>query len=113
MKINRRQLFQVSLSTGGSLMVSSGLFSCQTIGHAAKPIPGDDKTFQTIYLEVTADNQFYLTFDRVEMGQGVITGKATIFGEEADINPSRFMMRPAMADDRFGMQATGGSSSTR
>ena len=72
--------------------------------------------FTSLYLKVTSDNTFHMTFDKAEMGQGVITGQATLFGEEADIAPTRFVMHPATADRRYGtgmgVQITGGSTST-
>ncbi len=51
------------------------------------------------------------------MGQGVITGQTTIFGEEADIDPQKFEVRSAPVADIYGtmmgQQITGGSTSTK
>ncbi|MBQ49276.1 MAG: hypothetical protein CMP10_18000, partial [Zetaproteobacteria bacterium] len=113
MKTNRRDFLKAGMSTSGGLVISLVTPACKTIDPTVIPSVKNPGVFQTIYLEVTTDNLFYLTFDRSEMGQGIITGQATIFGEEADINPSRFIMRPADADTRFGVQITGGSNSTK
>ena len=75
-----------------------------------------DGKLKTLYLEVGKNNEFILTFDKAEMGQGIITGQATLFGEEADIEPTQFQMVPASANARYatvgGQMITGGSTST-
>ena len=111
----RREFLGFGLTAGGSLLLVSALPGCSMRG-VLQDVITKDQSLKSIYLEVTADNKFYLTFDKSEMGQGVITGQATLFGEEADIHPSSFIMRPAMADPRYasemGHMMTSGSSST-
>ncbi len=112
-KTSRRQFLKTSF--GSSLVISfPSLAGCQTTTHIKKD--PQSHSLQTLYLEVSIDNRFQLTFDKVEMGQGVMTGQATLFGEEADIHPERFIMLPAPPDGRYadsgGVQITAGSSST-
>ena len=111
----RRDFLQYAMGSGGSLMLFSVLPGC-----GPKPLLEDavakGEVFKSLYLEVMADNRFFLSFDKAEMGQGVITGQATLFGEEADIHPATFNMVPAGADARYGTamghMITGGSTST-
>lgn len=107
--INRRQFVERSLIAGGSLQI---MFSSKL-----RAEPKTSKTANTelsqLYLEVNEDNEFFFTFSNVEMGQGVLTGQATIFGEEADISPLRFKLKPAVTNgSKLDMSMTGGSNST-
>ena len=112
--ITRREFIIHSANASGSLLLMGALPSCKS----TSPFEGavvEDQSLRTLYLEVSPQNTFFLTFDKTEMGQGVITGQATMFGEEADIHPSSFIMRPAPADSRYGTPShmvTGGSTST-
>lgn len=110
---SRRTFLATSAASGSFFLTINIPFGCASTGNRET---APSQTVKTLYLEVTADNQFKLTFDKVEMGQGVITGQATLFGEEADIEPSMFEMLPAPADTRYGTmggaQITGGSTST-
>lgn len=113
---DRRSFIKTTLSASGSLYVVFAVPGCARA--MSNGTEGDLKGttgWQSLYLKVTPENRFHLTFDRVEMGQGVITGQATLFGDEADIDPMAFIMEPAPADaaGRFGMQITGGSTSTK
>lgn len=111
--MNRRKFLGYSLSAGGSLMIMGTIPGYATSSSSGSSLDSD--TYSSLYLEVKADNTFYLTFDKCEMGQGIITGQATMFGEEADISPASFVMRSAPADERFGTilghMVTGGSTS--
>ncbi|SMF31027.1 xanthine dehydrogenase family protein molybdopterin-binding subunit [Pseudobacteriovorax antillogorgiicola] len=113
MKLSRRQM--ISRGVQGSLIlgIPLQLTSCASTGTTTSD---DNGQLSMLYLQVTPDNEFILTFDKVEMGQGVITGQATMFGEEADISPEQFTFKPATADSRYadagGVQMTAGSSST-
>lgn len=115
MKQTRRSFIQSSLTASGSLYIAFAIPGGARTLASESDGPNAGNGFQSLYLKVTPDNQFHLTFDRAEMGQGVITGQATLFGEEADIDPLAFIMEPAPADadSRYGMQITGGSTSTR
>ncbi len=74
------------------------------------------KSIPTHYFEISKEGKFFFTFDKAEMGQGVIMGQTTLFGEEADINPVDLNTRVAGVDSRYatmmGHQVTGGSTST-
>ena len=108
----RREFIGYGLTASGSLLIGACKTRSQTPGSDA-PVDG----LKTLYLEVTRENEFFLTFDKAEMGQGVITGQATLFGEEADINPATFKMVAAKAHEAYGTalghMMTGGSTSTK
>ena len=117
--LTRRDFVKIGASAS-TLVVGFSLHGCMTKRHLsvadANLIKDAADDFTSLYLKVTADNTFHMTFDKAEMGQGVITGQATLFGEESDIAPTRFIMHPATADRRYGtgmgVQITGGSTST-
>ena len=98
--MKRREFIRTGLSASGGVFVA--LTGCKTLDDSLAPIESSPESYRTIYFRVEGDNRFYLTFDRVEMGQGIITGFATLFGEEADIRPSALNMVPAHTDKRFG-----------
>ncbi len=112
-KLDRRQLLRAAAMSAGSLMIPLTLSGC------ASNVPKgsfDDSMRPNAWLEITPENRFYLTLDRVEMGQGTYTGMATILGEELDVSPDRFLLNFAPVGDdykqpEYGLQITGGSSS--
>lgn len=111
--MNRRQLLKGAGISVGSLMIPMTLSGC------ASNIPKgsvENSLRPNAWLEITPDNIFYLTLDRVEMGQGTYTGMATILGEELDVSPERFNLNFAPVGDDYkqpdyGLQITGGSTS--
>lgn len=111
MTLTRRRFVYTALATPGTLIVGFGLGDRHGLAATADPA-----AYRTPYLHVTSDNRFLLLFDKAEMGQGVLTGQATLFGEEADIAPTRFETAPAPVADVYGtvagFQVTGGSTST-
>jgi isoquinoline 1-oxidoreductase/isoquinoline 1-oxidoreductase beta subunit len=113
---DRRSFIKTTISASGSLYVVFAVPGCaRALSNSTSGDLKGTSDWQSLHLKVTADNRFHLTFDRAEMGQGVITGQATLFGDEADIDPMSFIMEAAPADaaGRFGMQITGGSTSTK
>ena len=65
----------------------------------------DAKNMVPYYFEITPSGQFLFTMDKSEMGQGVITGQLTLFGEEADINPLDFKVQTTPVDEVYGTLA--------
>ena len=69
-------------------------------------------------LRVTENSRVVFTLARVEMGQGTLTSETAMVAEELNIHPSEIdvVFAPAHLDfavPGFGIQLTGGSSSTR
>ncbi len=112
MRKTRRQVVVDSVQGALSVAVLSQVSHLTQACASRAESSGNDELIG-LYLRVSPQNTFQLTFDKVEMGQGVMTGQATIFGEEADIDPGLLRLVPAAADTRFGnLQMTAGSSST-
>ncbi|MCP4001023.1 MAG: xanthine dehydrogenase family protein molybdopterin-binding subunit [Gammaproteobacteria bacterium] len=65
------------------------------------------------FLQITPDGQFIFQLDRVEMGQGTMTGLTTLVAEELDVDPARFDVRfaPVLPTFQRPIQMTGQSRS--
>ena len=65
------------------------------------------------FLQVTPDGRFIFQLDKVEMGQGTMTGLLTLIAEELDVDPARFEVQFAPVRSIFQrpMQMTGQSRS--
>lgn len=112
----RRFLRDAAVATGG-LTVAFHLPGCSSDSAADRwGQPGD--LVPNANLRITPDNRVIFTLGRVEMGQGTLTSQTMIVAEELDLDPSLIEVEfaPAHADfaePEFGVQVTGGSSSTR
>lgn len=71
------------------------------------------------WLRILPDDRMVLWLDRVEMGQGTMTGHAMLVAEELEVSPSQIIVEHAPSDRSFGnpefanIQITGGSNSTK
>ena len=116
--VSRRRFLQSSAVTGGGLVVGFSLSGCSS---TALPLPVaavEGAWTANAFVQILPDNTVRFYTARAEMGQGVTTGLATLLGEELDVNPLDMDVRLASAHEDynnplFGMQGTGGSSSTR
>jgi isoquinoline 1-oxidoreductase beta subunit len=65
------------------------------------------------FLQITPDGRFIFQLDRVEMGQGTMTGFVTLVAEELDVNPERFEVQfaPVLPTFQRPLQMTGQSRS--
>jgi isoquinoline 1-oxidoreductase/isoquinoline 1-oxidoreductase beta subunit len=116
--VSRRRFLQSSAVAGGGLVVGFSLSGCST---NALPLPVADAEgawTANAFVQILPDNTVRFYTARAEMGQGVTTGLATLLGEELDVNPLDMDIQLASAHEDynnplFGMQGTGGSSSTR
>lgn len=65
------------------------------------------------FLQITPDGRFIFQLDRVEMGQGTMTGLLTLVAEELDVDPARFEVQFAPVRPTFQrpLQMTGQSRS--
>jgi len=69
------------------------------------------------FLEATSTGALVFNLARVEMGQGTLTSETMLVAEELNMDPKDIEVRFAPADPKyanpiFGVQATGGSTST-
>ncbi len=102
----------------GSGVAAGGAALGVSVGSKAQPLgaedggPFDNYVFDA-WLQISSDDRVVLQLDRVEMGQGTMTGFATLVAEELEVDPSSIEVRTAPVHERFQhpLQITGGSTS--
>jgi isoquinoline 1-oxidoreductase beta subunit len=112
-QVDRRDFLKLAGLTSASLVVAIPI----PARAGSKLTDSEDCKFSHIYLGIGAEEgDFTFIMDKAEMGQGVITGQATMFCEELDLDPAKLTTKPAHVDEVYGtmsgMQLTGGSTST-
>ena len=117
-QLSRRTFLKGLGITSGGLMIGINLSGCSGDSPAAL-IGGPDDLVPNAFLQITPDNRFIFVCPRDEMGQGISTGLATLFGEELDVDPAEFQIKfPGVHADYGhpafgGVQSTGGSAAIR
>lgn len=111
--VTRRDFLKTASVAGSGLLIGFYL----PRGSLFKPMPAGPFA-PNAWLRLGTDESVLVLVDRSEMGQGVSTSLPMLVAEEleADWSKVRFEFAPAdkaYANVLFGMQATGGSSSTR
>ena len=111
--VTRRDFLKTASVSGAGLLIGFYL----PRGSLFKPMPAGPFA-PNAWLRLGTDESVLVLVDRSEMGQGVSTSLPMLVAEEleADWSKVRFEFAPAdtaYANVLFGMQATGGSSSTR
>ncbi len=112
--LSRRRFLKTTAVVGGGLVVGFSIF-----GLSEDPLPvvtESDGFVPNAFLQFTADNRIIFYCPRDEMGQGVMTGLATVIGEELDVSPHTMEIvhcevHSDYANPAMGIQATGGSTS--
>ena len=115
MNLTRRQLVRRTARGGGALGLGFSLGACREgfPQHTASPDYRPDA-----YLSIGEDDAVIMQLPKAEMGQGVMTGLATVLAEELEIEPGRIRcemapVAPEFRDPEYRLQLTGGSSSIR
>jgi len=111
--LSRRELLRSSLISGAGLVIA---FHVPRKARAAGPppkAPPDPNAF----VRVAPDGTVTVLLSHSEMGQGIWTGLAMMIAEELDCDWSKIRVEhapaaPVYAHPAFGMQMTGGSSTT-
>lgn len=112
--MTRRGFLQSSAAGGAGLVIA---FSVPERVRAAaapdKPLPAPNA-----FVRIAPDDSVTVLLAHSEMGQGIWTTLAMLVAEELDCDWSKVRVEhapaaPAYAHTSFGMQATGGSSTTR
>jgi len=108
MLTRRRFLLGVTAVAGGGLALS--WLTRQKDSLAESP----DVLEPNAFLQITPDGRCIFQLDKVEMGQGTMTGLLTLVAEELDLDPAHFEVRfaPVMSTFQRPMQMTGQSRST-
>lgn len=118
-KVSRRDFLRSTGVLGGGLVIGFGMTGC---GSEPPPVPHDSVSgaaAPNAFLQITADNQFIFYCPRGEVGQGITTAMATLFGEELDVPPRQFIIKEAGPHPEFGnpefggVQSVGGSTSVK
>lgn len=107
----RNLLIGTAAVAGGGLVISLATEDADEKRLAQSP-----ETFEpNAYLQIQPTGEIILQVDKLEMGQGVMTGFTTLIAEELDVNPSQINARHAPVHALFQTpaQVTGESSSMR
>ena len=112
--LSRRELLQRSLLTGAGLFVA---FHVPRKVRAAPEPPAKKPADPNAFVRVAPDDTVTVLLAHSEMGQGIWTGLAMLIAEELDCDWSKIRVEhapaaPVYAHTAFGMQMTGGSTST-
>ena len=114
--LNRRRFIQTGAAVGGGLLLS---FYLPTFGKGIKNagIPAPVNFIPNAFIRIGTDDIITVIVNHSEMGQGAYTSLPMLVADEleADWTKIRFEsapVDPAYNHPAFGMQATGGSTST-
>jgi len=112
-KVSRRGFLQGTAATAAGLVI--GFYVPQKARAAGPPKPVAPPP--NAFLRIGTDDSVTVMIAHSEMGQGIWTGLAMLIAEELDCDWSKVRSEhapaaPAYAHTGFGMQMTGGSTST-
>lgn len=116
MTVHRRRFIQGAAAVGGGLCISLNNLGCAT--DYAKRWGRSGDFMPTAQLRITPDNRVIFTLARADMGQGTLTSQTMILAEQLSIQPEMIEVEAApnhkdYKEPEYGVQVTGGSSSTR
>ena len=110
----RRDFLKTLGIAGGGLILDISLSGCATPFPHAQPQDFEPNA----WLQITPKNDIIFYLSTVEMGQGTMTGMTTLIGEELNTEPRLIQVKtagvhPDFVNPVYGLQLTGGSTSTR
>lgn len=114
--INRRNFLKTSAAVGGGLLIS--LYLPEFAGAAEKFSEESPATFApNAFIRIGTDDIITVIINKSEMGQGPYTSLPMLAAEELEADWSKVRYEPAPVDAAynhpvFGIQMTGGSTST-
>lgn len=111
--LKRRHFLKTTALVGTALVVELSLPGCATTSSTTAS-PEDWEA--NAWLSIDQQGQISFVLDKVEMGQGTMTGLTTLIAEELNVPPASIKVMAAKADRRYvnaalGIQLTGGSTS--
>src|SRR5215208_28124 len=112
---NRRQFLKTGATLGGGLLLS---FYLPAFGKNARfGMPEVTEFIPNAFIRISKDNIVTVIVNHSEMGQGAYTSLPMIIADEMDADWSKVKFESAPVDPvynhpGFGMQGTGGSTST-
>jgi len=112
--LSRRSFLRASALSGAGLVIA---FYVPRKGIAAAAAPQKAPPAPNAFIRITPDESVTILLAHSEMGQGIWTGLAMLVAEELACDWSRIRVEhapaaPAYAHTAFGMQMTGGSTTT-
>jgi isoquinoline 1-oxidoreductase beta subunit len=112
--MTRRGFLRTSALSGAGLVVA---FYVPQKARAALAAPRTPRPAPNAFVRIAPDESVTVLLAHSEMGQGIWTGLAMLIAEELECDWSKVRVEhapaaPAYAHTAFGMQMTGGSSST-
>jgi isoquinoline 1-oxidoreductase beta subunit len=114
--VSRRAFLQVGLAAGGGLLIGMSLPGGSGVAEAADPVRFSPNAF----IRIEGDGRVILTMPYVEMGQGTYTSIPMLIAEELEVDLTQVQLEHAPPNEKLygnpalgGVQATGGSSTTR
>ncbi len=117
-RFSRRDFLKAGTLLGGGLVIGFVVPGAKRFAQAATPAAAAGKLPQpNAFLRIAPDDSVTVQIAHSEMGQGIWTTLPMLIAEELDADWSRMKVEhapaaPAYAHTMFGMQMTGGSSST-
>ncbi|MBW8687009.1 xanthine dehydrogenase family protein molybdopterin-binding subunit [Chitinophaga rhizophila] len=117
---SRRNFLKTGAVLGSGLLISFTVPGAKKLGGAGSAMlgPQSGAAFApNAYLHITADNQILVYLAHSEMGQGIWTTLSMLIAEELDVDVKKMVVQHGDAwkpyhHTSFGMQITGGSSTT-
>ena len=118
--LKRRDFIKTGAAVGGGLLVSLYLPHLAPAGEAAAApaMPATPATFApNAFIRIAPDDSVTVIVGKAEMGQGVYTSLPMLIAEELEADWSKIKVESAPVDaaynhPSFGIQMTGGSTST-
>ena len=114
---NRRDFLKHGAHAATAFTIGMHLGACKTV--AGSLSEGDVQEFKAnAWLTLRKDGTYEFMLDKTEMGQGAMTGLATIVAEALNTPPESLLIKFAPANRIYnnldlGLQVTGGSTSVR
>lgn len=121
MNTSRRNFLKTGAVLGSGLLISFTVPGAKKIGGAGAAsmlVPQSGAAFApNAYLHITADNQVLVYLAHAEMGQGIWTTLTMLIADELDVDIEKVVVQHGDAwkpynHTAFGIQITGGSSTT-
>jgi isoquinoline 1-oxidoreductase subunit beta len=116
--VNRRDFLRTGAAVGGGLLISFYLPKVASAGSLSDSAPASPSTFApNAFLRIGSDDSITVIVNKSEMGQGVYTSLPMLVAEELEADWSKVRVESAPVDQAyahpvFGIQMTGGSTST-
>jgi isoquinoline 1-oxidoreductase beta subunit len=120
MNTSRRNFLKTGAVLSSGLLISFTVPGAKKLGGAAPSMLGPQTAAAfapNAYLNITADNEILVYLAHAEMGQGIWTTLSMMIAEELDVDVNKMVVQHGDAwkpynHTMFGIQITGGSSTT-